>query len=152
MEGCPCFCEGILMRELSRNKQKMWYSLLGEPKPIYAKDDDGNVLYDTMPDGNQVPREIGKTNGYEEPVEFYANIRGTGGSADAMPFGLDLSNYAAVISTPKGKYPIRESTLIWYQNEPRMANDEVDQSSADYKVVRVPPVLDEMLYLCEGIT
>ena len=140
------------MRHLSRNKQKMWYSLLGEPKPIYATDDSGNVIYDIMPDGEQVPREIGKTNGYEEPVEFYANIKWTGGRTEDMAYGLDLSNYAAIISAPMGKFPIKESTLIWYQNEPITTNGVVDDKSADYKVVRVPPVLDEMLYLCEGLT
>ena len=140
------------MRGLSRNKQRMWYSLLGEPQPIYARDDDGNIIYDTMPDGTQIPRTTGdETNGYQEPVEFYASIRATGGSAEDRPYGLDLSNYAAVICVPKGLYPIAESTLIWYQNEPVVTNGEVDKSSADYKVVRVPPVLDEMLYLCEGI-
>ena len=86
------------MRGLSRNKQRMWYSLLGEPQPIYARDDDGNIIYDTMPDGTQIPRTTGEeTNGYQEPVEFYASIRATGGSTEDRPYGLDLSNYAAVI-------------------------------------------------------
>lgn len=140
------------MRSLSRNKQKMFYSLHGEREPIYARDEDGNIIYDTLPDGQTVPRETGElTNGYQEPIEFFGNIARGAGVADTMPYGIDLSGYDAILYVPKDLLPLTEMTLIWYQSEPVMKNGKVDESSADYRVKRVPPCLDEMTYLLEGV-
>lgn len=139
------------MRGLVRNKQKMWYSILGEPQPIYQTDEEGNIIYDTMPDGSRKPRTTGDmTNGYEEPVEFRGNIAYKGGIAEDAPFGNDLSEYTAVLYA--NNLPLAEATLIWYQHEPIVVNGQVDKSSADYRVKRVPPVLDEMVYLLEGLS
>lgn len=140
------------MRGLSRNKQELYYSLHGEREPIYAKDSEGNIIYDTLPDGRTVPRKTGEmTNGYAEPVKFYGNIAKGAGIADAMPYGIDLSGYDAVLYVPKDVLPLTEMSLIWYQSEPVVNNGKVDESSADYRVKRVPPSLDEMVYLLEGV-
>lgn len=140
------------MRALSRNKQVLYYSLHGEREPIYAKDKDGNIIYDTLPDGRTVPRETGEmTDGYAEPVKFYGNIAKGAGIADTMPYGIDLSGYDALLYVPKNLLPLSEETLIWYQSEPVVNNGKVDETSADYRVKRVPPSLDEMVYLLEGV-
>ena len=152
MEGCPCFRKGVLMRGLSRNKQVLYYSLHGEREPIYAKDEEGNIIYDTLPNGRTVPRETGEeTNGYAEPVKFMGNIARGAGIADTMPYGIDLSGYDAVLYVPKDLLPLTEMSLIWYQNEPVVKDGKVDETSADYRVKRVPPSLDEMVYLLEGV-
>ena len=141
------------MRALSRNKQVLYYSLHGEREPIYAKDKDGNIIYDTLPDGRTVPRETGeKTNGYQEPVKFYGNIARGSGVAEAAPYGTDLSMYDAILYAPKDLIPLEEMCLLWYQHEPVIKpNGEVDETSADYRVKRIPPCLDEVVYLLEGV-
>jgi len=144
-------CEGALMRGLSRNKQTMYYSILGEPQPIYAKDSDGNIIYDTMEDGAVVPRDTGEmTNGYQPPVKFYGNIAKAGGVAVPESYGVDLSSYDAMLYAPT--FDLKEMCLVFYQSEPRYKpNGDLDENSADYRVVRVPPSLDETVYLLEGV-
>ena len=139
------------MRGLSRNKQSLYYSLLGEPQPIYATDEQGNIIYDNI-DGQQIPRETGDTtDGYADPVPFEGNIAKGTGRAEAESFGVDDSAYDAVLYVPKGKLPLEEMTLFWYKNEPQYKGGQVDKTSADYRVVRVPPCLDEMVYLLSKV-
>lgn len=141
------------MRRQVRNQQRMWYSIFEKNAPVYAKDKDGNIIYDTMPDGTQVPRDTGKKKDtYSEPVEFLGNITSTIGEADAKPFGVDVSDYDALLYVPKGTLPLKEFSLIWYQSEPTMKNGEVDPHSANYKVARVPVSLNEVKYLLKGLT
>lgn len=139
------------MRALSRNKQVLYYSLRGEREPIYAKDENGNIIYDTMPNGKSVARKTGEeNNGYAEPVKFYGNIARGAGMADTMPYGIDLSGYDALLYVPKNLLPLTEETLIWYQSEPVVKDGKVDVATADYRVKRVPPSLDETVYLLVG--
>ena len=140
------------MRALRRNTQRLWYSVYGEPQPIYEKDEYGNIIYDEMPDGNLIPRDSGEmTNGYEMPIEFHANISASGGKTQDKPYGIDLSGYDAVLYSVKGTLPINEESLIW-QEEPIMLDDCVpDPKRADYVVRRVPTCLNEVIYLLERV-
>lgn len=110
------------MRTLLKNKQWIWYALnLGE-EPVYATDENGDIIYDTI-DGEQVPRDTGsKTQTYSEPVKFLANIVWSrNGRADAYgqakrePFGVSVEDYDATIITGKGETPIRETSVIWVE-------------------------------------
>lgn len=139
------------MRTLRRNTRKLWYSIQGEQTPIYEKDEHGNIIYDEMPDGELVPRDTGETtNGYSEPVEFFACLSGSGGKAQDTPYGVDLSGYDAVLYSVKGTLPITETSLIWL-NKPIVLNDVPDEKSADYVVKRVPPCVNEIVYLLERV-
>ena len=140
------------MRALSRNKQVLYYSLRGEREPIYARDENGDIIYDTLPNGKSVPRKTGEnTNGYADPVKFYGNIAKGAGMADTMPYGIDLSGYDALLYVPKNLLPLTEETLIWYQSEPVVTGGVVDETTADYRIKRVPPSLDETVYLLVGV-
>lgn len=114
------------MRCLKKNKQKMFYALYDELRPVYATDEDGNIVYEhyTDSDGNwiyyldengeKIPMLTGETQvGYIGPVSFYGNIAMSGGEAEAKEFGLDLSAYDAVLITKKGELPIDETSLLW---------------------------------------
>ena len=138
------------MRALRKNTRKLWYSVQGEKQPIYEKDQYGNIIYDEMSDGTLVPRETGDTtNGYSFPTEFKANLSSSGGKAMEAVYGIDLSGYDAVLYSIKGNVPITETSLIWCE-EPKMLNDtDPDPKSADYVVRRVPPCLNEIVYLLE---
>lgn len=141
MEGRTRLCKGAVMRSLNRNKQKMFYAYQTGEKPLYELDENGNIIYDDI-DGELTPRETGETlPEYSEPVEFWGNIAYKGGQEFSESFGVDLSDYDAVLYAPE--IELEETALIWYRSDL--------EDTADYKVVRVPPCLDERVYLLEGL-
>ena len=82
------------MRDLKRNKQKIWYSLL-------------NVSTDTDEWGNT---EDVKT--YGEPVQMDISISGNKGEASQQAFGTDLK-YDREMSTHDMNCPIDEYSHLW---------------------------------------
>ena len=124
------------MRMLNRNKQKMYYALYGKEVPIYE--------YYIDSDGNEIPLETGETKiVYENPVEFLGNISLSGGESEAVEFGLNLADYEAILVVAKNTLPINETSRIWHNTEPTYNEDgTINESSADYKVVKVSPSLN----------
>ena len=136
------------MRTLSKNKQTMKYALYQEEIIIYETDNDGNIVYVEV-DGEMVPIEVSRKSGYSEPVEFKANINtsGSGDVADAE-WGIDKSDYNAVIVANKGVFPFDEQTLIFHNSEPLF--DELGAlkpESADYHIVAIRPSLNQVKYI-----
>ena len=128
------------MRTNRRIKQKMFYSNFSESKPIYVTDDDGNIIYDTMPDGVKVPRTTGETKeGYDEPTEFWNSISGTLTEDELQAFGGERRAIAK-ITFKKDEYPFRIGTLIWKNSEVGYKDGDVDETSADYRIMGI---LDE---------
>lgn len=142
------------MRLLEKNKQKMKYSLQIGEVPIYERDEEGNIIYIDV-DGQKVPVETGETEiGYDKPVDFRGNIAMSGGEAEAKSFGVDISEYDAVLLMEKGRIPIDETSLIWHMSEVQYADEQntiVDKKSADYTVKRVQPSLNFTRYLLKRI-
>lgn len=137
------------MRQMAKNRQKLWYALYVDQQETIATDEEGNVIYDEI-DGEQVARTTGHWEPtYAKPVLFYGNINsGNVGEAIARSYGLSLAASEAVLCMRKGELPINEQTLIWYQNAPTYNEDgTVNYETADYRVKRVPPCLDEIIYL-----
>ena len=63
------------MMTLQQNKQKMFYALQVGQIPIYETDENGNVIYYTDNEGNQIPLETGETEiGYTDAIQFFGNI------------------------------------------------------------------------------
>ena len=124
------------MMMLNRNKQKMYYALYGKEVPIYD--------YYIDSEGNEIPLETGETKiVYENPVEFLGNISLSGGESEAVEFGLNLADYEAILVVAKNTLPIDETSRIWHNTEPTYNEDgTVNESSADYKVVKVSPSLN----------
>lgn len=139
------------MRMLRRNRQKMYYAVFDEKFPVYQTDDYGDVVYRTI-GGQQVPVLLEYKAGYTEPVEFKADIQNSGGEAEANAYGVGVADYDAVLYCMKSDYPFTETTLIWYQNTPTYNDDgTVDEKSADYRIARVPPGLNQTTYLLKRI-
>lgn len=143
------------MRSLNKNKQRLLYSNQLSIDPIYETDENGDIVYDLV-DGEYVPRlgDNVSTVGYSVPKEIYGNIHSSGGQAEAQNYGVSTADYDAVLYTPKGEIELTETSLVWYDHEPVFldANEtEVDATSADYKVYRVPPCLDERVYLLKRV-
>ena len=140
------------MRTLQKNKQKMYYALQIGEAPVYETDEDGNIVYIEV-DGEQVPVETGETKiGYGEPVEFFGNIAMSGSESKVVEYGLDLSQYSAVLVVEKGTLPIDETSRIWHTTEPKINPDgTADESSADYTVVKASPSLNVDKYVLQKV-
>ena len=139
------------MRMLHRNKQKMYYAVFNDKSPVYKTDESGNVIYKTI-GGVSIPVLLEYKAGYSAPIEFKADIQNSGGEAEANAYGVGVADYDAVLYCMKGDYPFTETTLVWYQNEPTFNEDgTVDEKSADYRIARVPPGLNQTTYLLKRI-
>ena len=123
---------------LQANKQAMKYSLQDGQVPIYEMDEDGNIIYYTDSDGNQIPIETGEyTTGYSQPVSFFANINNKLNEVVWQDYGIDDStNYAQIIAS-KGKFPLKAGSVIWKKSEVCYKDDDktiIDETTADYTV------------------
>lgn len=119
------------MMTLNANKQKMYYANQIGQVPIYEEytDDDGNTY----------PLDTGETKiGYSEPTEFFGNISMSGGESEAVEFGVDLSQYEAIVVVPKNYINVTEASRIWTDTEPQKdIGGNVDGNSADYRIVKI---------------
>lgn len=134
------------MRQLRRNKQKMFYSLYTEDVPIYAKDEEGNILT-TDVDGVEVSVVDSYVSAYTEAVEFKANISFDSGETRLAEYGLNVGDYNAVISADKGVLPFDEQTLIWHNSEPEYKDGVIVPESADYRIIAVKTSLNEERFI-----
>ena len=120
----------------------MYYALyLGRIQPYKEyTDDDGNTY--KIKDGD-------KRDTYSEPFEFKGNITTSGlGQSEPMEFGLDLSDYNASLVVDKNSIPIDETSLIWFESEPKTYDDGHSiRESADYTVAKVGETLNEDKYI-----
>ena len=126
------------MLTLASNKQSMKYSLQGEKVPIYETDENGNIIYYTDSDGNQIPIETGEcTTGYSQPVSFFSNINNKLNEVVWQDYGIDNStNYAQIVAS-KDELPLKAGSVIWKKSEVGYKDDEktiVDETTADYTV------------------
>ena len=128
------------MRANRRIKQVMFYSNFDRAIPIYNKDSEGNIIYIDMPDGQSVPSKTGETKqGYGEPVEFYNSISGTLTEDELQAFGGE-KRAVAKMTYRKADFPCSIGTLIWKDSKVKYIGSEIDENSADYRVMGI---LDE---------
>lgn len=141
------------MMMLGQNQQKLYYSLRDTEIPVYERDEYGNIIYYEDSEGNKIPLETGETEiGYGKPVKFFGNIAMSGGESEAVEYGLDLSQYSAVLVTDKGLIPIDETSRIWHTTEPLVdENGYADEFSSDYMVVKLSPSLNVDKYVLKKV-
>ena len=140
------------MRCLKKNKQKLYYSLLIGESPNYVLDEHGQKIVDYESGGVTYYKETGtKVLIYSEPVMFDGNIALSGSDVTRQEFGVSDDRYEAVLVTNKNLLPITETSLLWYQTEPQTKNINggicADDTTADYKVLRVIPSLNNDRYI-----
>lgn len=142
------------MRLLEKNKQDLKYALQIGEVPIYERDEEGNIIYIDV-DGQKVPVETGETEiGYDKTVDFRGNIAMSGGESEAKSFGVDISDYDAILLMEKDRIPIDETSLICHTSEVKYIDEQntiVDRKSADYTVKRVQPSINFTRYLLKRI-
>lgn len=125
------------MRTPRRVKQQMFLASYHNGSPLYEKDSNGNIIYDTMSDGTQIPRQIGEIPpGYDEPVEFYNSITSDLSAEELQAFGTE-PHTKAKMTYRKGDLDISVSDLIWKDNEIVYVDGVVDEKSADFRVVGI---------------
>ena len=155
------------MRQLRKNQQVIYFASYKGVKPVYAttesylitEDDklllteDGKLLLGNIPlmtdvDGEMVAVVDAYKDEYTVPARFKANISFDSGETRLGEYGLNPSDYNAIISAEKGKLPFDERTLIWFQSE--VEYDEyglVKPETADYRVIAVKTSLNEERFL-----
>lgn len=129
------------MRTPKRVKQKLYYALYTSGQPIYEKDSQGNIIYDTMPDGTSQPRVVGETPvGYSDAVEFYNSITGELTVEEMEAFG-DEPKMKAKMTFKKGEFPLTVGALIWHNTEPEYTGEGqskvLNPESADYRIIGI---------------
>ena len=138
------------MRNLKKNKQTMYYALLNKTQPVYERDELGNIIYIEI-DGVQVPVETGDTElVYSEPVKFKGNISTSGGESKETEYGIDSTDYDAVLMMMKNDLPITETSIIWHTSNIGYKDKDktiIDDKSADYVVKKRSPSLNQFKYL-----
>ena len=135
------------MKQLSQNKQEMYYALFDKNLTEYARDPEGEIIY-TEIGGVQVPAKAGVKPGYSKAVWFKANIGVNGGETKEDQYGLNVGDYDAIISAEKGKLPFTEQTLIWHKSEVGydLAGNVIPET-ADYRVVAIKTSLNEERFI-----
>lgn len=155
------------MRQLRKNRQVLYYASYEGEKPVYAFEEsdlitedgkyllteDGKVLVADIPimtdvDGEMVAVVDAYKEEYSVPAIFKANISFDSGETRLGEYGLNTSDYNAVISAEKGKLPFDERTLIWFESE--LEYDEygyVKPETADYRVIAIKTSLNEERFL-----
>ena len=140
------------MRCLKKNKQKLYYALLVGTTPEYELDEHGNKIVDYESGGVTYYVETGVDEPlYSEAVAFDGNIALGGSDVTRQEYGISDDKYEAVLVTNKGLLPITETSLIWYQTTPTTKTVDTktyaDESTADYKVLKVIPSLNNDRYI-----
>ena len=122
------------MRTPKRVKQVMWYSLPSQGQPIYERDSEGNIIYDVMPDGEQIPRQVGESpDGYSAPIQFLNSITGSLTEDELQAFGVEAKGVCKM-TYKKGEFPFVINTLVWKDTEP---TNPVDEKTANYRIVGI---------------
>ena len=124
------------MRFALKNKCDLYYAQLQKSEPIYELDENGEkIIADTI-NGVDYYVENGQTEPtYSAPVPFKGTIKEGGSDADDKEFGLDFSQYTAIMVIQQRDYPINETSLIW-ETTPTVVDGHADPSTADYEVVK----------------
>lgn len=146
-----------------KNRTKMWYSnQIPVDVPVYAKDSDGNVIYDTI-DGVSVPRETGSyTRNYTTPKLTWASMTmsNTGnwtdnyGNAKVYQYGISIADYDATILASRDEFDWDETTVLWVDHEPEYIDEDEtipNTVTADFRVRRVAKSVNQISYLLRRI-
>lgn len=137
------------MRTLVKNKQKMYYALLKGEEPEYVLDADGNKIVSFVDeDGIIYYKETGNwVLTYYKPVPFSGNISMSGGEINTKEYGIDISEYDALLVLDKDEIPIDEASLLWFESEPQFKDADktiLDPNKADYRVLAIKPSLNQL--------
>lgn len=116
------------MRTLVRNKIRIFYANYRDKLPIV--DEYGNLTGEYK-------------ISYDTPTEIKANVSAARGEVTTLLFGDDVS-YDRIIVLDDPKFPITESSILWIDTLPEIAEDGNTYTPNDYIVKRVAPSLNSL--------
>ena len=116
------------MRTLTRNKIRIYYANYRDKSPL--KDEYGNLTgeYEVT---------------YENPVAVMANVSAARGESTTRQFGEDVS-YDRIIVLDDPAFPIAETSILWIDTLPEIAEDGTTEAPHDYIVKQVAPSLNSV--------
>ena len=116
------------MRTLTRNKIRIFYANYYAKTPL--KDEYGNLTgeYEVT---------------YENPVVVMANVSAARGESTTRQFGEDVS-YDRIIVLDDPAFPIAETSILWIDTPPEIAEDGTTETPHDYIVKQVAPSLNSV--------
>lgn len=139
------------MRTLKKNKQTLYYANQIGTTPIYQLDENGNKLVYTDDEGNEYFLETGEYEPLYGPAyEFEGNIAMSGEESKVVEFGIDVSDYDAILILDKDAIDITETSRIWHESEVAYIDSDeenADGKTADYKALKPSPSLNQSKYL-----
>ncbi len=139
------------MRLLKKNKQTLYYANQIGTTPIYQLDEEGNKVVYTDDDGNEYFLESGEYEPLYGPAyEFKGNISMSGDKSKEAEYGIDTSDYDAVLILDKNAIDITETSRIWHESEVSYIDskyENADGKTADYKVLKLSPSINQSKYL-----
>ena len=116
------------MRTLIRNKIRIYYANYHDKTPL--KDEYGNLSGEY-----QIT--------YENPVAVMANVSAARGESTTRQFGEDVS-YDRIIVLDNPAFPIAETSILWIDTPPEIAEDGTTKTPHDYIVKQVAPSLNSV--------
>lgn len=116
------------MRTLARNKIRIYYANYHDKTPL--KDEYGNLN-----------GEYKVT--YDNPVAVMANVSAARGESTTRQFGEDVS-YDKIIVLDDPRFPIAETSILWIDTLPEIAEDGTTETPHDYIVKQVAPSLNSV--------
>ena len=124
------------MRTLTRNKIRIYYANYHSKTPL--KDEYGNLT-----------GEYRVT--YENPVAVMANVSAARGESTTRQFGEDVS-YDRIIVLDDPTFPIAETSILWIDTLPEIAEDGTTRTPHDYIVKQVAPSLNSVSIAVSKVT
>jgi hypothetical protein len=122
------------MRLLRRNTQKIYYATFAGQTEIQDEYENATGQYKTT---------------YSNPVALNANVSASRGTSDVDMFGISL-HYDKTIVTDRD-CPISETSILWVDTVPTLAQDGTTQTPHDYIVKRVARSLNSTTYAIERV-
>ena len=116
------------MRTLHRNKVRIYYANYREKIPLKDEYDNLTGEYDIV---------------YDNPVEIKANVSAARGESSTRQFGEDVS-YDRIILLDDPSFPIAETSILWIDTLPEIAEDGTTKTPHDYIVKQVAPSLNSL--------
>ena len=121
------------MRTAQRNKQKIYYSLYSEKKPILDEYGNQTGEYELT---------------YATPVSYKMSVSAARGTADVEQFGINL-DYSKTMVTEDMNCPITETTRLWINKEAVI--DNVVQPH-NYVVISVAKSINSITYAIKEVS
>lgn len=116
------------MRTLTRNKSRIFYANYHDKTPI--RDEYGNLTGEYY-------------LSYDKPVLIMANVSASRGESTTRQFGEDV-RYDHIIVLDDPAFPIAETSILWIDTLPEIAEDGTTETPHDYIVKQVAPSLNSI--------